>query len=100
MDDLDAVNWELAEVVDALNRTPSDDFPARHALRVRQDELRERAAEFRTDADEQRPTAALEAELRALEARLNAIYGSGLDLVTQSGGGSGTGGSFTSPAAQ
>ena len=51
--DLDAVNRELAEVVDALNATPSDDFAARHALRTRQDQLRELAAEFRVDADEQ-----------------------------------------------
>ncbi len=98
MDDLDAINRELAEVVDALNATPADDFAARHALRTRQDELRERAAEFRVDADEQRSTAALEAELHALETQLTAIYDSGLDLVTQAGGGSGTGGSFTSAA--
>lgn len=94
--DLDAVNRELAEVVDALNATPTDDFAARHALRTRQDELRELAAGFRVDADEQRSTEDLRIELAAREAQLDAIYKSGLDLVTQSGGGSATGGSYTS----
>jgi hypothetical protein len=96
--DLDAVNRELAEVVDALNNTPSDDFAARHALRTRQDELRELAAGFRVDADEQRSTEDLRIELAARESQINAIYGSGIDMVTQAGGGSGTGGSYTSAA--
>ena len=96
MQDLDEVNRELLEVIDALNNTPSDQFAARHALRTRQDELRELAAGFRVDADEQRSTQELRIELAARESQLNAIYGSGLDLVTQSGGGSRTGGSYTS----
>lgn len=98
MSDIDAINRELAEVVDALNATPSDDFAARYALRTRQDELRELAAEFRVDADEQRSTEDLRRELKMMEQRLEGIYGSGMDLVTQSGGGSGTGGSYTSAA--
>ena len=96
--DLDAVNRELAEVVDALNATPSDDFAARHALRTRQDQLRELAAGFRVDADEQRSTKDLRIELAARESQIKAIYGSGIDMVTQAGGGSGTGGSYTSAA--
>lgn len=85
--DLDAVNRELAEVVDALNNTPSDDFAARHALRTRQDELRELAAGFRVDADEQRSTEDLRRELAAREAQVTAIYGAAMEQVSQSGGG-------------
>jgi len=98
MQDLDAVNRELAEVVDALNSTPSDDFATRHALRTRQDALRDLAAGFRVDADEQRSTEDLQRELAARESQLEAIYGAGVDMVTQAGGGSGTGGSYTSAA--
>jgi hypothetical protein len=94
--DLDAVNRELAEVVDALNATPTDDFAARHALRTRQDELRELAAAFRVDADEQRSTEDLRRELAAREAQVTAIYGAAMEQVSQSGGG---GGDFGSPVA-
>ena len=96
--DLDSINRELAKVVDALNNTPSDDFAARYALRTRQDELRELAAGFRVDADEQRSTKDLRVELAARKSQLDAIYRSGIDMVTQAGGGSGTGGSYTSGA--
>jgi len=96
--DLDAINRELARVVDALNATPSDDLAARHALQTRQDELRELAARFRVDADEQRSTEDLRIELAARQSQIDAIYGSGIDMVTQAGGGSGTGGSYTSAA--
>ncbi len=94
--DLDAVNRELAEVVDALNATPTDDFAARHALRTRQDELRELAAQFRVDADEQRSTEDLRRELAARETQITAIYGAAMEQVSQSGGG---GGDFGSPVA-
>lgn len=96
MSELDAINRELAEVVDALNATPADDFARRHELRKRQDELREEAARFRVDADESRPTEDLARELAALEAQRERIIESGIDLVTQAGGGSRTGGSYVS----
>jgi len=94
--DLDAVNRELAEIVDALSKTPADDFAARHALRTRQDKLRELAVQFRVDADEQRSTEDLRRELAAREAQVTAIYGAAMEQVSQSGGG---GGDFGSPVA-
>ena len=96
MDELDAINRELGEVVDALNATPDDDFARRHELHKRQDELRELAAKFWVDADAQRPIEDLARELTALEAQRDSIMESGIDLVTQAGGGSQTGGSYTS----
>lgn len=99
MSDLDRINRELAEVVDALNATPRDDFAARHALRTRQDELRELAAQFRVDADEQRSTEDLERELAAREAQITEIYGSAMEQVSQSGGG-GPGGAALTAAAE
>lgn len=96
MRDLDDINRELAEVVDALNTTPNDDFAGRHELRKRQDELREMAASYRTDADEQRSTEDVARELAALEEQRTRIIESGIDLVTQAGGGSRTGGSYVS----
>lgn len=95
MDDLDAVNRELAEVVDALNATPVDDFAARHALRTRQDALRERAAHFRVDADEQRSTEDLRRELAAREAQITELYGAAMEQVSQSAGGGPGGGAMT-----
>ena len=94
--DLDAVNRELAEVFDALNNTPADDFAARPALRTRQDKLRELAVRFRVDADEQRSTEDLRRELAAREAQVTAIYGAAMEQISQSGGG---GGDFGSPVA-
>jgi hypothetical protein len=38
----------------------------------------------------------LRIELAARESQIKAMYGSGIDMVTQAGGGSGTGGSYTS----
>jgi len=97
MDDLDAINRELAEIVDALNAAADDDFAARYDLKVRQDELRAAAAAFRVDIDEERPTEDLEKELAARRSQLDAIIADPLDLVTQAGGTGGlTGGVFTS----
>lgn len=97
--DLDAVNRELAEVVDALNATPTDDFAARHALRTRQDQLRELAAGFRVDADEQRSSEDLRRELAARELQITEIYGAAMEQVSQSGGGGpGSGGNITAAA--
>lgn len=97
MDDLDAINRELAEIVDALNAAADDDFAARYDLKVRQDQLRAAAAAFRVDIDEQRPTEDLEKELAARRSQLDAIIADPLDLVTQAGGtGDLTGGVFTS----
>ena len=98
MDELDAINRELAEVVDQLNATADDDFARRHELHKRQDELRERAAKFRVDADEDRSTEDLTRELASLEAQRDQIIESGIDMVTQAGGGSRTGGSYASAA--
>ena len=61
--DLDSITRELAEIIDRLNATPSDDFAARHRLLLRQDELRAYAAAHRVDHDEQRTTEDLQTEL-------------------------------------
>ena len=93
------VNRELAEVVDALNNTPSDDFVARHALRTRQDALRELAVKFRVDADEQRSTEDLRRELAARETQVTELYGAAMEQISQShGGGGGFGGDMTAAA--
>ncbi len=97
--DLDSINRELAEVVDALNATPSDDFAARHALRTRQDRLRELAAGFRVDADEHRSTEDLRRELAARETQVTAIYGAAMEQISQSAGG-GPGGTGDTAAAE
>lgn len=96
MKSLEDINRELAEVIDELNATPADDLARRHELRKRQDELRELAASYRVDADEQRSSEDLARELAALEAQRDKIIESGIDLVTQAGGGSRTGGSYVS----
>lgn len=98
MSDLDSINRELAEVVDALNATPRDDFAARHALRTRQDKLRALAAEYWVDADEQRSTEDLLRELRARESQLGAIHGDMMEQVAQSAGGGPGGGGLTAAA--
>ena len=96
MQDIDEINRELAAVIDALNAVADDDFGSRHALRTRQDELRRLAARFRVDADEQRSTDDLRSELDSRVSQLDAMYEAGIDMVAQAGGGSQTGGSFTS----
>jgi len=98
MSDLDDINRELAEVVDALNATPTDDFSRRHELRTRQDRLRELAAHHRVDADEPRSTEDLRRELRAREAQLEAIHGDMMEQVAQSAGGGPGGGGLTAAA--
>lgn len=97
--DLDSINRELAEVVDALNATPSDHFAARHELRTRQDQLRELAAGFRVDADDQRSTEDLRRELTARETQVTAIYGAAMEQISQSSGG-GPGGQGHTAAAE
>ena len=94
--DLDAVNRELAEIVDRLIDTPVDDFATRYALQLRRDELKEAASAHRVDFDPPRPTDDLAAELTARESQLEAVISSGIDLVTQAGGGSESGGSSMS----
>lgn len=98
MNDLDALNAELAEIIDGLNATPAHDFAARYELRKRQDQLRAAAEAFRTDFDSHRPTEDVEKELAARRSQLEAIIADPLDLVTQAGGSGGgaTGGGYTS----
>lgn len=96
--DLDAINRELAEVVDALNATPADDFAVRHELHTRQDALREMAAQYQRDADESRSTDDLHRELAAREAQIASIYGSAMEQVAQSSGGGPGGGALTAAA--
>lgn len=86
---LDDVTAQLADVQRKLLDLPDDAFAERFALQKQQDALREQASQFREDWDAQRPTDELLAELAARRAQLKTIEDQRIDMVSQSGGGTG-----------
>ena len=84
--DLDAVNTELAEIIDRLGGLAPDAYAKRHELLTRQDELRVKAAEFAHDLDAERPTHDLEAELASLRKVRSQLIETRIGYATGKGG--------------
>ncbi len=91
MDDIATLTRQLADIQDKLIALPPDAFAERYALEKQRDALRAKAAEFHENQDDHRSDQELLDELAARRSQLKAIEGQKIDMVVQSGGGTGSG---------
>ncbi len=87
----DELGLRLAQIQDALLALPDDAFAEKYELRKERDRLRDEAAGHAGELETQRSDADLLAELGALRQQLAVLNRQKIDLVSQAGGGSGTG---------